>query len=83
MSKFALEGFSQSLREELREQKVRVINIYAGATKTDLWQAVPGDWPKDRMLAPGDVASAVCYAVLSPPDAAVENIHLGHITGKL
>src|SRR6516162_11615040 len=28
MSKFALEGFSQSVREELRERRIRVINIY-------------------------------------------------------
>jgi NAD(P)-dependent dehydrogenase (short-subunit alcohol dehydrogenase family) len=31
MSKFALEGFSQSIREELRDRKIRVINIYPAA----------------------------------------------------
>src|SRR6266516_2285731 len=35
MSKFALEGFSQSIREELRDRKIRVINIYPAATDTN------------------------------------------------
>jgi len=37
MSKFAVEGFSQSVREELRDRKIRVINIYPAATETDIW----------------------------------------------
>ena len=81
--KFALEGLSQSLREELREQKVRVINIYPGATDTELWHKVPGQWPKDRMMSPADIASALRYALLSPGDVAVESIGLGHISGKI
>src|SRR3954462_15292 len=37
MSKFALEGLSQSIRQELREHKVRVINVYPAATATEIW----------------------------------------------
>src|SRR5437764_15147062 len=33
MSKFALEGFSQSVRDELRVHRIRVLNIYPAATK--------------------------------------------------
>src|SRR5207237_784453 len=42
MSKFALEGFSQSVREELRDRKIRVINIYPAATDTDIWDHIEG-----------------------------------------
>src|SRR5207244_2886228 len=35
MSKFALEGFSQSIREELRDRNIRVINLYPAATDTE------------------------------------------------
>ena len=40
MSKFALEGFSQSVRAELRERCIRVINIYPAATNTEIWNEV-------------------------------------------
>src|SRR5437868_1997327 len=43
MSKFALEGFSQSVRQELREHRIRVINIYPAATHTEIWDDV-GDY---------------------------------------
>jgi NAD(P)-dependent dehydrogenase (short-subunit alcohol dehydrogenase family) len=83
MSKFALEGFSQSVREELREHKIRVINIYPAATDTSIWNSVEGDWPREKMISPNDVASAVAYALSRPPDVALENISLSSLTGNL
>src|SRR5437879_8335814 len=61
MSKFALEGFYQSVRQEFREHKIRVINIYPAATDTDIWNRIDGDWPRQRMISADQVASAVAY----------------------
>lgn len=83
MSKFALEGFTQSLREELRPRGVRVINIYPSATRTEIWRTVEGNWPAERMIAPREVAEAVYFAVSRPADILVENISVGDITGTL
>ncbi|HET9418782.1 MAG TPA: SDR family oxidoreductase [Chthoniobacterales bacterium] len=83
MSKFALEGFSQSVREELREHKIRVINIYPAATATDIWNAIEGDWPRRKMISPEQVASAVAYALSCPTDVAVENITISNTGGNL
>ena len=83
MSKFALEGFSQSVREELRDHKIRVINVYPAATDTDIWHAVEGDWPRDKRMSPEEVAGAVAYALSRPADVALENISLSSLTGNL
>ncbi len=83
MSKFALEGFSQAVREELREHKIRVINIYPAATDTNIWSSVEGNWPREKMISPNDVASAVAYALSQPADVALENISLSNLTGNL
>jgi NAD(P)-dependent dehydrogenase (short-subunit alcohol dehydrogenase family) len=83
MSKFALEGFSQSVREELREHKIRVINIYPAATNTEIWNNVEGDWPRNKMISAEQVASAVVYALSRPADVAVENITLSSAAGNL
>lgn len=83
MSKFALEGFSQSVREELRARKIRVINIYPAATDTSIWNAVDGDWPRDRMINASEIADAISYALSRPTDVLVENITLGNLSGKL
>jgi 3-oxoacyl-[acyl-carrier protein] reductase len=83
MSKFALEGFSQSVREELRDHKIRVINVYPSATDTDIWNNVAGDWPRQKMISPKEVAGAVAYALSRPADVALENISLSNLTGNL
>jgi len=83
MSKFALEGFSQAVREELRPRGIRVLNIYPAATNTEIWNAVEGEWPREKMMLPEEIADAVVYALARPGDVAVENITLSNLTGSL
>jgi len=83
MSKFALEGFSQSVREELRDHKIRVINIYPAATDTSIWNSIEGNWLRGKMISPEHVASAVAYALSRPADVALENLTLASVTGNL
>ena len=83
MSKFALEGFSQSVREELRDRKIRVINVYPAATDTNIWNNIEGEWPRKKMISPEEVASAVAYALSRPAEVALENITLSNLTGNL
>lgn len=82
-AKFALEGLSQCLRAELREHGVRVVNVYPSATASELWDAVPGQWPRERMLAPSEVAEAVAYALERPSEVLVEQMSVGHVSGTL
>ena len=82
-SKFALDGFSQSVREELREHKIRVINVYPAATNTEIWNGVSGEWPREKMMSPEHIADAVAYAVNQPGSVALENISLSNTGGNL
>lgn len=83
MSKFALEGFSQCVREELREHKIRVINVYPAATATEIWDDIAGDWPREKMISPNDIAEAIAFAISRDSDVAMENISLTNVTGAL
>lgn len=83
MSKFALEGFSQCVREELRDHKIRVINVYPSATDTNIWTQIEGKWPRHKMISPEDVASAVAYALSCPADVTLENISVSSLAGNL
>src|SRR5438477_7500650 len=83
MSKFALEGFSQSVREELRDHRIRVLNIYPAATNTEIWDDVSGDWPRQKMISAEQVADAVAFALSRPDSVAVDNITLSNAAGNL
>ncbi|HEX8897877.1 MAG TPA: SDR family oxidoreductase [Chthoniobacterales bacterium] len=82
-SKFALEGFSQAVREEVRSRGIRVLNIYPAATSTDIWKGIAGDWPREKMLSAKEVGEAVAYALTRPADVGIENIKLQNVTGPL
>ena len=83
MSKFGLEGFSQSVREELRDRKIRVINVYPAATDTNIWDQIEGEWPRGKMISPEEIASAVVYALSRPADVTLENITLSSLAGNI
>ena len=82
-SKFALEGFSQSIREELRPRGIRVINLYPAATDTEIWNSVKGKWPRQKMLPAAEIAEAVAYSLLRPKAVSIEGISLTNIAGTL
>jgi NAD(P)-dependent dehydrogenase (short-subunit alcohol dehydrogenase family) len=83
MSKFALEGFSQAVREEVRSRGIRVLNIYPAATSTEIWKGIEGEWPREKMLSPEQVGESVAFALSRPSEVAVENITLQNVSGAL
>ena len=82
-AKWGLLGFTNAMREELRERGIKVTAVLPGAVDTALWDAIPGDWNHANMLQPGDVARAVLHAVNEPPHVSIDEIVLSHQVGKL
>ena len=56
-AKHGLLGLARSLREETREQGLRVLTLLPGATYTDSWAA--SGLPEDRFMPPEDLAHLV------------------------
>ena len=71
------------MREELRDRKIRMINVYPAATDTDIWNQVEGQWPRQKMMSATQVADAVAFALARPTDTLVENIVLSSLAGNL
>ena len=60
ITKHALLGFTRSLREELKEQNIKVVAIHPGATLTDSWSS--SDLPEQRFIPTEDIADLI-YAI--------------------
>lgn len=82
-SKWGLAGLVAALREELKGSGVRVTALYPGATDTPLWNTLPGEWNRSRMVPPSEVARALIYALDAPESTLVEEVHLGPAGGAL
>jgi NAD(P)-dependent dehydrogenase (short-subunit alcohol dehydrogenase family) len=81
IAKFALLGFTKTLREELKSQGIRVTAVLPGATLTRSWEGV-GEDPQ-RFIRPEDVAEAVFSAFSLSPQAVVEEILIRPQLGDL
>lgn len=62
VSKFAMLGFSKSLREELKPHGIKVCSVMPGATLTNSWSGV--ELPEERFMPAEDVAKMI-YSVFS------------------
>ncbi len=84
-SKAALWQMSRCLREEVRGDGIKVIDIFPGATETDIWKEEIRQTRGERMMKPHDVADVIYHAVLQAqsPTAMVEEIHLKPQFGDL
>ncbi|MDP9435252.1 MAG: SDR family NAD(P)-dependent oxidoreductase, partial [Actinomycetota bacterium] len=82
-SKWAVNAFSESLRQEVTARGVRVVVVEPGAVATELPDHIThagtkeqtlGFYAQMRPLQAEDVAAAVLYAVTQPPHVAVNEI---------
>lgn len=81
ISKFALLGFSKCLREELKNQGIKVTAILPGATWSDSWAGAT--YPESRLMQARDIALAVWSAWQMSPSAVVEEIVIRPQLGDL
>jgi short-subunit dehydrogenase len=81
ITKFALLGFTKTLREELKPQGIRVTAVLPGATLTRSWDGI-GEVP-ERFIRCEDVAEAVFSAFSLSPQAVVEELVIRPQLGDL
>ena len=82
-SKFAVLGFTNSLREELRDREIRVSAVLPGPTKTDIWDSLGGEWDSEKMMSPEVTAKTVLSVINQPPGANIDEIDIVPSTGSL
>jgi len=81
ISKYALNGFSKNLREELKPFLIKVTTVFPGAVLTDSW----GDYDNSsrRIMEADDIAKMVFAASRLTPQACVEEILIRPLLGDL
>jgi len=82
-SKHGALGFTNTLREELRQQGIRVIALLPGATDTAIWNTFWPDAPRRKMMSAATVAEAVVRALTLPPESTLEELRILPRAGAL
>lgn len=75
-SKFAIQGFTKALVEELKREKTKFTLMYLGGVDTAFWDddRVNMRVKKEAMLTPKDVARSVMSAVMAPGTSVVNEL---------
>ncbi|MBS1688546.1 MAG: SDR family oxidoreductase [Bacteroidetes bacterium] len=81
ITKYALLGFSENLREELIPDNIKVTAICPGATYTNSWSGAR--LPQERFIQVEDIASALWSAYVLSEQAVVETIVIRPLKGDL
>jgi short-subunit dehydrogenase len=74
ISKHALKGWNDALREELRQYGIKVCSIYPGAVNTSSWDGM--EINRDAMIQPEDIAKLVATLLEMNQNTLVEEIKL-------
>ena len=82
-TKFGLEGFVKSIRQELRAKGIRVISAGIGAVDTKLWNSIEGEWDRSKMMTIKNVGLFLSNLVSSPKEISIEDIVFGPLGGNL
>lgn len=80
-SKFGLRGLAESLRNELRQEGIKVSSVYPGAVDSDFWENVNVDFPRSDMMNPQEVAEAILFAINQQGSAVLEDIVIRRVEG--
>lgn len=81
ISKYALLGFTDNLREELRPHNIKVTAICPGATFTSSWEG--SNVPPNRIMEATDVAKVLWAALDLSPQGGMETIIMRPLKGDL
>ena len=73
ISKYALEGFSKNLREEMKPYGIKVTSVHPGAVFTKAWE---GFVERSRIMEVSDIADLIWAASQLSANACVEDIVL-------
>lgn len=82
-SKFGVLGFTNTLREELRQPGVRVIAMFPGSTDTPIWDTLWPEAPREKMIRPETVAEVLISALKVSPESTVEDLAIMPTGGPL
>lgn len=81
ISKYALLGFSDNLREELRPYNIKVTAVCPGATWTSSWEGSSVD--ANRIMEAADIAAAIWAAIGLSPQGNIDTIIMRPVKGDL
>lgn len=66
-SKFGMRGFTEALREETKDEPVRIGAVFQSGTNTQMFSKAGEEMPLEHYTDPNDLADVVTFMLTRPP----------------
>jgi len=76
-SKYGMKGFTDVLREDTKEEPIRIGALYQAGTATEMFaKAGDGDFPVEKFTNPEDLAEVVAFMLTRPEKIWLNEVHV-------
>ena len=77
-SKYGMKGFTDVLREDNKENKIRIGAIYQSGTDTKMFSKAGDNFPTNTFTKPEDIAEVVVFMLSRPDKIWLNEVHITH-----
>ena len=75
-TKYGVRGFTEVLKEDLKDTNIRVAWVYQSGTNTGMFSKVNEDFPVEKFTDPADLADVVWYMLGLPPKIWLHDVRV-------
>lgn len=75
-SKWGMRGFTEVLRSDLKEDRIRIGAVYQSGTATDMFAKTGEKVPKEKFTDPEDLANVIAFMLNQPDKIWLNEVHV-------
>ncbi|MBW6442031.1 SDR family oxidoreductase [Patescibacteria group bacterium] len=75
-TKYGVRGFTEVLKEDLKNSKVRIAAIYQSGTDTKMFEKTGQDVPNEKFTKPEDLAEVVAFMLTRPDKIWMHDVRI-------
>lgn len=77
-SKYGTKGFTDVLREDLKETNIHILGVYQAGTNTKMFEKTGENFPTEKFTEPKDLAEKIVAAIGSPDKLWINELHVNY-----
>jgi len=75
-SKWGMKGFTDTLRNDVRDTNIRVGAVYQAGTATDMFEKTGEEVPREKFTPPEDLAETIAFMLTRPDKIWLNEVHV-------
>jgi NADP-dependent 3-hydroxy acid dehydrogenase YdfG len=75
-AKWGVTGFTEVLKVDLKDTKIRVATVFQGGTNTEMFRKTGENFKQEKFIKPEDLADVIVFMLSSPPQIWLHDVRV-------